>query len=93
VLTSSFDEDEMGGACRTHGRDEKYNILVGKTERERLLGKSRRRWKNVRMDPKERSWVGVAWIHLAQDRDQWRAVVNMVMNLRVPEKMENLLTS
>jgi hypothetical protein len=39
---------------------------------------------NIRMDLKETGWEGVDWMHLAQDRDQWWAVVNMVMNLRVP---------
>jgi hypothetical protein len=44
----------------------------------------RRREDNIRMDLMEIGWEGVDWIHLAQDRDQWRAVVNTVMNLRVP---------
>jgi hypothetical protein len=39
---------------------------------------------NIRIDLREIGWEGVDWMHLAQDRDQWRAVVNMVMNLRVP---------
>jgi hypothetical protein len=51
----------------------------------RELGRSRRRWEDtIRMDLREIRWEGVNWIHLAQDRDQWRAVVNTVMNLRVP---------
>jgi hypothetical protein len=49
------------------------------------LGKPRCRWRhNIRMDVKEIGWGGMDWIDLAQDRDQWRAVVNTVMNLRVP---------
>jgi len=44
------------------------------------------------MDLREIVWEGVEWIHLAQDRDQWRAVVNTVMNLRVPKKAGNFLT-
>jgi hypothetical protein len=45
------------------------------------------------MDLREIGWEVVDWIRLTQDRDQWRAVVNTVMNLRVPEKMGNFLTS
>jgi hypothetical protein len=45
----------------------------------------RRRWEdNIKMDLRETGWEGVDWIHLAQDMDQWRAVVNTVMNSRVP---------
>jgi hypothetical protein len=39
---------------------------------------------NIKMDLREIGWGGMDWIHVAQDRDQWRALVNMVMNLRVP---------
>jgi hypothetical protein len=47
--------------------------------------KSRRRWvDNIKMDLREIGWDGVDWIDLAQDRDEWRALVNTVMNLRVP---------
>jgi hypothetical protein len=60
------------------------NNLVGKPESKRPFGRHRHRWKgNVRLDLREIGWEGMDWIHLAQDRDQWRAVVNMVMNLRV----------
>jgi hypothetical protein len=59
-----------------------YRILVGKPEGKRPLGRPRRRWvDNIKMDLK---WDGVDWIELAQDRDQWRALVNTMMNLRVP---------
>jgi hypothetical protein len=76
----------MGGACGTSGRDEKcVHVLVGKPEGKRLLGRPRRRWEdNIRMDFREIGWECVGWIHLAQDRDKRRAIVNTVMNLRVP---------
>jgi hypothetical protein len=61
-----------------------YNIFIGKSEGKRPLGRSRRRWGNIRMDLGETGWEGVDWMHLAQDRDQWRARMNTVMNLRVP---------
>jgi hypothetical protein len=62
-----------------------YRILVGKPEGKRLLGRPRRRWvDNIKIDLRQIRWDGMDWIDLAQDRDQWRAVVNTVMNLRVP---------
>jgi hypothetical protein len=60
-------------------------ILVGKPDGKRPLGRPRRRWvDNIKMDLGGIGWDGVDWIKLAQDRDQWRAFVNTVMNLRVP---------
>jgi hypothetical protein len=60
-------------------------ILVGKPEEKRPLGRPRRRWvDNVKIDLREIGWNGMGWIDLAQDRDQWSALVNTVMNLRVP---------
>jgi hypothetical protein len=51
----------------------------------KILGRPRRRWEdNIRMDLREIGWSGIDWIDLAQDRDQWRALVNRVMNLWVP---------
>jgi hypothetical protein len=62
-----------------------YKILVGKPEGRRPLGRPRRRWEdNIKMDLQEVGWDDVAWIDIAQDRDRWRALVNAVMNLRVP---------
>jgi hypothetical protein len=62
-----------------------YRILVGKPEGKRPLGRPRRRWVNsIKMVLGEIGWDGVDWIELAKDRDQWRALVNTVMNLRVP---------
>jgi hypothetical protein len=58
---------------------------VGKPEGKRLLGRPRRRWvDNIKMDLSEIGRDGVDWIDMAQDRDQWRALVNTVLNLRVP---------
>jgi hypothetical protein len=61
-----------------------YNILVGRPEGRRPLGRPRRRWEdNIKMDFRE-IWFGdVDWVHWAQDRDRRRALVNTVMNLRV----------
>jgi hypothetical protein len=60
-------------------------ILVGKPEGKKPLGRPRRRWvDNIKMDLGELGRNGRDWIELAQDRDQWRALVNTVMNLRVP---------
>jgi hypothetical protein len=62
-----------------------YNILVSKCEGKRQFGRPRRiREDNIKMDLREIGLEGVDWIHLAQDRDQWRVLVNTVMNLRVP---------
>jgi hypothetical protein len=62
-----------------------YNILVGRPERRRSLERPRHRWEdNIKMDLRE-IWLGdVDWIHWAQDWDRWLALVNTVMNLRVP---------
>jgi hypothetical protein len=62
-----------------------YRILVGKPEGKRPLGRPRYRWvDHIIMDLGEIEWDGVYWIDLAQDRDQWRALVNTAMNLWVP---------
>jgi hypothetical protein len=62
-----------------------YNILIGRPEGRRPLGRPRRRRKdNIKMDRREIGFGDVDWIHLAQDRDRWRALVDTVMNLRVP---------
>jgi hypothetical protein len=67
---------EKRNACR---------ILVGKPEEKKPLGGPRRRWvDNIKTDLGEPGWDGTDWIDLAQDRDQWRTLVNTVMNLQVP---------
>jgi hypothetical protein len=62
-----------------------YRILVGKPDGRRPLGRPRCRWVyNIKMDLREIGWDGMNWIVLVQDRDQWRALVDTVMNHRVP---------
>jgi hypothetical protein len=74
-----------GHVARMREMRSSYRILVGKPEGKRPLGRPRCRWTdNMKMNLREIGWDGVDWIELVQDRDQWRAVVNTVMNLRVP---------
>jgi hypothetical protein len=62
-----------------------YRLSAGKSEGKKPLGRSRCRWvDNIRMDLGEVGWSDVDWIGLAQDRSRWRALVNSVLNLRVP---------
>jgi hypothetical protein len=62
-----------------------YTILVWRPEGRRPLGRPRRRWEdNIKMDLREIRFGDVDWIHLVQDRDRWQALMNTVMNLRVP---------
>jgi hypothetical protein len=70
-----------------------YRVLVGKPEGKRPLGRPRRRWKNnIKMDLTETGIDGANWIRLAQDRVQWRVLVNTVMNLWFPQR-KDFLTS
>jgi hypothetical protein len=79
----------MGGACSTNG--EKRNvtrILVGKPEGKRPQGRPRRRRvDNIKLERREIGWDGVDWIDMAEDRDQWRALVNTVLNVRFHETL------
>jgi hypothetical protein len=72
------------------GRDV-YRVLVGRSERKKPMGRPRRRWNdNIKMDLRE-IWIdGANWIQLAQDRVQWRACVNTVMNVRVPIRKQDI---
>jgi hypothetical protein len=81
----------MGRACSTNGeRRNAYRILVGKPEGNRPLGRPRRRYvNNIKMDLGEIGWDGMDWIDLAHDRDQWRALVNTVMNFGFHKMLEN----
>jgi hypothetical protein len=61
-----------------------YKVLVGKSEGKRRRGRPNRRWEcGIRIDLREIGWEDVEWVQLAQDRDQWRATVNALMDLRV----------
>jgi hypothetical protein len=75
----------VGHVARMVEKRNAYRILVRKPEGKRPLGRPRRRWaNNIKMDLREIGWDGMDWIDLAEDRDQWRALVNTVMNLRGP---------
>jgi hypothetical protein len=74
-----------GHVARIGEKRNAYWLLVGKPEGKRPLGRPRRRWvNNIRMDLGEVGWGDVDWIGLAQDRIRWRALVNSVLDLRVP---------
>jgi hypothetical protein len=82
-----------GQVARMGAKRKAYRILVGKPEGKRPLGRPTRRWEdNIRMDLREIGRGGMDWIDLAQNRDQWRALVNTVMNLRVPYNVGKFLS-
>jgi hypothetical protein len=80
------EENEVGWKCGTNGeKSNVYKLLVGMPEGKRSLGRPRRkRMDNIKMDLLEIGMSVVDWIVLSQDRNSWRALVNAVMNLRVP---------
>jgi hypothetical protein len=67
------------------GQDRKvYKVLARKAEGRRPLGRRRHRWEDgIEIDLRLSGWEGVEWVHVPQDRDRWRALVNTVMNLRI----------
>jgi hypothetical protein len=70
-----------------------YRILVGKPQGKRPLERPRRTWAdNIKIDLREKGWGGMNWIEAAQDREQWRALVNTVMNFRVPQHVGKFLS-
>jgi hypothetical protein len=75
----------MGKACSTNGEKRNaYRISVWKARRKETTKRPRRRWvDNIKMDLTEIGWGGMDWIDLTQDSDQWKALVNMVLKLRV----------
>jgi hypothetical protein len=75
----------VGHIARMGEKRNAHRLSVGKPEGKRTLGRPRGRWvNNIRMDLGEVGWSDVDWIGLAKDRNRWRALVNSVLNLRVP---------
>jgi hypothetical protein len=74
-----------GDVARMGEKRNAYRLLMGNPEGKSPLGRPRRGWvDNIRMDLGEVGWGDVDWIDLAEDRNRWRALVNSVLNLRVP---------
>jgi hypothetical protein len=95
LLNKASDLDEYFDKWRKHRlKTNAYMILVGNPEGRRQLGRRRRRWEDtIKMNLREIEWGGMNWIHLPQNRGQWRALVNTVTNLRIPFNFNNFLSS
>jgi hypothetical protein len=84
-IIKSWRRKWAGHVARMREKRRAYKILVGKPEAKRPLGSPRRRWEdNIKIGLRKIGWGGIDWIDLAQDRDQWGALVNTVTNFRVP---------
>ena len=94
-MTPTSEKNEVGGTwLHVWGRVGVYRVLVGQPGGKRPLGRPRNKWEdNIKVDLQEVGCEGMDWIDLAQDRDRWQALVNVVMNLLVPQNAENFLTS
>jgi hypothetical protein len=81
-------QDKVGKARSIHGRDWKcIQILIGKTEGKWLIRKPKCSWEDaIKVDLKEIEWEDMEWIQLSQDRDQWQALVKLVMNISFHRK-------
>ena len=74
-----------GHVARMGARKSVYRVFVGKPEGKKPLGRPRRRWEdNIKVGLQEVGYGVMDWIHVSQDRDMWRALVNSVMKLRIP---------
>jgi hypothetical protein len=83
-----------GDVARMGEKNNAYKILVGKPEGKSPLGRPRRKWvDDIQIDLREIGWDGMDWINLAQDSDQWMALSNTMMNLRVPSNAGKFLSS
>jgi hypothetical protein len=94
IIIKSTRIRKAGHVARMGERRNAYRILVGNPEGKRPLGRPRRRWvNNIKMDLRQIGFDGMDWINVAQDRDQWRALVNTVMNFPVRQNAGKFSTS
>jgi hypothetical protein len=97
VINSNGDQikkDGMDRTCSAHWEMKNAYILVVKPEGKRILEIPRCRWEDIiKMHPREIGFPDVDWIHILQDRDRWRALVDTITKRRVPQNTRNFLTS